>query len=100
MSPYTRSALKLLELLKPAPQPGAGPIDWSHRRSQAKPRDKVLASETHLWIRSLPWPAQPKYLCRDHPHLANRLAQCWDDALRVEHFMDDVLIDRRGHRKG
>jgi hypothetical protein len=81
-------------------QRGPVVVDWSQRRAPPKPRDKVLRSETHLWIRSIPWPVQPKHLCRAHPHLANRLAQCWGSHAQVMKFMDDVLVDRRGHRKG
>ena len=81
-------------------QAGHIELDWVRRRAPPKPRDKVLHSDTHLWIRSIPWPMQPKHLCRNHPHLANRLARCWGHPRLVLEFMDDVLIDRRGHRQG
>jgi hypothetical protein len=62
--------------------------------------DRVMLSATHVWLRRLPPRIHPKHLCRYHPHLANRLATCWGDRGRVERFVDDVLIDRRGGRKG
>lgn len=90
--------------LAETPASGAAPvpteIDWSRRRAPATPRDIVLLSETHLWIRSVPSSIHPKHLGRYHPHLANRLAQCWGDATLVERFMEEVLVDRRGQRKG
>lgn len=62
--------------------------------------DRVMLSPTHLWLRRVPPRIHPKHLCRYHPHLANRLAQCWGDRNQVGHFMDDLLTDRRGGRKG
>jgi hypothetical protein len=62
--------------------------------------DRVMLSVTHVWLRRLPPRFHPKQLCRYHPHLANRLAACWGDRDRVEQFVDDLLIDRRGGRKG
>lgn len=76
------------------------PADPTQLRAPPKARDKVLESETHVWIHSIPSSLHPKQLCRSHPHLANRLAACWGDATRVAAFMDDVLIDKRGNRKG
>lgn len=75
-------------------------IDWNQWRAPVRPCDKVLLSETHLWIRSVPSRTLPKHLCHNHPHLANRLARCWGDVALFHQFMDDVLIDRRGNRKG
>jgi hypothetical protein len=62
--------------------------------------DRVMLSATHIWLRRLPPRLHPKHLCRYHPHLANRLATCWGDRSRVKQFMDDLLTDRRGGRKG
>lgn len=62
--------------------------------------DRVMLSDTHHWLRRVPPRIHPRHLCRYHPHLANRLAQCWGDRNRVEQFVDDLLVDRRGGRKG
>lgn len=69
-------------------------------RSPLTDGDRVLLSHTHLWLRRVPPRIHPKHLCRYHPHLANRLAQYWGDGSRVEQLVDDLLIDRRGDRKG
>jgi len=81
-------------------KPGPARDDWSRRRAPRRPNDVVLQSDTHVWLRSIPTPSHPKQLCLHHPHLANRLAKAWGDAGLVQKFMDDVLIDKRGHRKG
>ena len=74
----------------------------SQGRMRAPPinGDRVMLSDTHHWLRRVPPRIHPKHLCRYHPHLANRLAQCWGDRNRVEQFVDDLLVDRRGGRKG
>ena len=69
-------------------------------RVPPKSVDRVLLSHTHLWLRRVPSRIHPKQLCRHHPHLANRLAQCWGDKDRVERFIDELLIDSRGGREG
>ena len=71
---------------------------WS--RAPARDRDRVLLSATHLWLRQIPSSLLPKHMCRHHPHLANRFADCWGDKERLQALIDDLLIDRRGDRKG
>ena len=51
-------------------------------------------------VTSFPGPQGPWVMCRYHPRLANRLVHCWGDRERLERFMDDLLTDRRGGRKG
>ena len=95
--------IALLELL-PARErrvnAAAALADPTLLRAPPDARNTILASETHRWIHSIPSSLHPKQLCRNHPHLANRLALCWGDALRVQAFIDDVLIDKRGNRQG
>jgi len=96
------SSRELLQVLavrrRRVPAPPVG--DPTLLRAPPRSRDKVVESETHLWIHSIPSSLHPKQLCRAHPHLVNRLAACWGDAAGVAAFMDDVLIDKRGNRKG
>ena len=70
------------------------------KRAPARDKDRVLLSETHIWLRQIPSSLLPKHMCRHHPHLANRFADCWGDKERVQALIDDLLIDRRGDRKG
>ena len=70
------------------------------RRAPARDRDRVLLSQAHLWLREIPSSLLPKHMCRHHPHLANRFADCWGDKERLQVLIDDLLIDKRGDRKG
>jgi hypothetical protein len=79
---------------------GSSAESWAGLRAPTQDRDRVLLSDTHLWLRRVPPRLHPKQLCRHHPRLANRLAGYWDDRAQVLQFIDDLLIDRRGGRKG
>jgi len=70
------------------------------KRAPARDKDRVLLSETHVWLRQIPSSLLPKHMCRHHAHVANRFAGCWGDKERVQGLIDDLLIDRRGARKG
>jgi hypothetical protein len=80
--------------------PPCDPETLTWTRTPARDRDRVLLSQTHLWLRQIPSSLLPKHLCRLHPHIANRFAECWGDRERFEACIDDLLIDRRGGRKG
>ena len=78
----------------------SGVQGWMYRRSPRVEHDRVLTSATHVWLRQIPSGIHPKQLCHRHPHIANRLAQCWGDPTRIEELVDELLIDRRGQRQG
>ncbi len=42
----------------------------------------------------------PIQLCRHHPRLANQLAQTWHDAVVADAFLRELMVDRRGDRRG
>jgi hypothetical protein len=90
----------VLRLLRVAGKNAASPDKVRRLRAPPADADRVLLSATHLWLRRMPPRIHPRHLCRYHPHLANRLARCWGDRERVQHFIDDLLIDRRGGRQG
>ncbi|MCW5667355.1 MAG: hypothetical protein KIT35_26255 [Piscinibacter sp.] len=85
--------------LQPPTGPDGAP-DWSRVRKPVTDRDRVILSTTHLWLRNVPTPLHPKRLCRYYPHVANRLAEAWDDVERTDRLFDELLNDRRGKRRG
>jgi len=84
----------------PPPADSGEPVDWNQYRAPPQDGDRVLLSETHVWLRRIPTPLHPKHLCRYFPHVANRLAQAWDHPDVVDRIFDDLMVDRRGRRKG
>ena len=39
-------------------------------------------------------------LLERYPHVANRLALCWADKALANRLFEDLLVDKRGGRKG
>jgi len=86
----------------PAP-PQATPAtqaDWSRTRRQQRREDQVLSGSTYAWLKTLPYAVRPVELCSRYPRVGNRLALCWGDPAQTERLFDDLLVDRRGNRKG
>jgi hypothetical protein len=78
----------------------ADPAELARLRSPLRDQDRVLQSQTHVWLRKIPSAIHPKHLCRYYPRIANRLAQSWGDKAKVELIFEDLMHDRRGQRKG
>ena len=55
---------------------------------------------TFKWMASLPREIRPLALLQQFPRIANMLAQSWHDPASFREYMFDLLIDRRGSRKG
>jgi hypothetical protein len=89
-------------LVAPQEEAGTGmtPIDWSALRAPLTDADKVLVSETHLWLRTVPRAFHPRQLCIQYPRAANRLARAWHDPDVVDRLLNDLLSDQRGDRSG
>ena len=69
-------------------------------RSSGRPQDRELSALAVAWTSKLPPGLSPKYLLECYPRVANRLALCWSDAALARRVLDDLLIDKRGGRKG
>jgi hypothetical protein len=71
---------------------------WKIRR-KARPADALLPT-THRWMNALPLNAQPWALASAFPRIANMLARLWPNAAAFADYTDELLVDRRGGRKG
>jgi hypothetical protein len=74
--------------------------DWSALRAPLTDADRVLLSETHLWLRKVPRAFHPRQFCLQFPRAANRLARAWDDPVQVDRLLAELLSDQRGDRTG
>lgn len=81
-----------------SPPPIEPAIDWTKVR-RARPLDKLLPA-TQRWAASLEDTCAPSQLLQMYPRIANRLAFAWQSPQAVQEVLDDVLIDRRGGRRG
>ena len=74
--------------------------DWAQWRAPLADDDQVLQSHAHYWLRRIPSGLHPKQLCRYYPRIANRIATRWDDARAVGRLLTELMVDRRGGRRG
>jgi hypothetical protein len=73
---------------------------WLAVRRLPRESDNALNGTSRQWLRSLPARRRPLRLCTDYPRVANRIAWCWPDAELAAQVLDDLLVDRRGGRRG
>jgi hypothetical protein len=59
-----------------------------------------IKDETVRWLAALPEHVRPVELCRKYPRIANKIAMLWRRVARCEEFLDELVVDRRGGRKG
>jgi hypothetical protein len=74
--------------------------DWSRVRAPQRREDQVLLGLTYAWLKTLPHGVRPLELCSRYPRVGHRLAHCWIDPVQTERLFDELLVDRRGKRKG
>lgn len=73
---------------------------WLRQRRAPRACDQALNGTARRWLRQLPPRRRPLRLCMEHPRVANRIAWCWSDPLLADQVLDDLLVDRRGGRRG
>ena len=74
------------------------PVDFTRRR-KASPVARLLPS-TQKWLDALPRRVRPHSLCESYPRIANLIAAMWGDAKGLKAYFEELLIDRRGNRRG
>ena len=79
-----------------APDPEAA--RWGHLR-KAVPIERLLP-ETVRWAARLPEPVRPYALMQQYPRVADRLAAAAASPASLTECLADLLIDRRGGRRG
>jgi hypothetical protein len=93
--------LSLLSPLTPArPQTPTGEADWSKVRSPQRAHDQALTELAAQWAAGLPPLVRPVNLLHQYARVANRIALCWTDPVLMAALFDDLLMDKRGGRKG
>jgi hypothetical protein len=75
-------------------------VDDKSASANAQRAPEALATETLQWLASLPEDIRPEELPVRFPRIANALARRWGDRDTCRTYLDDVLIDKRGTRRG
>ena len=81
-----------------SPQIRAGVNEYQHLR-KATPVNMLLP-RTARWIEGLPPRVRPIVLMRQFARIANLIAATWGNVEHFENYMESLLTDRRGNRKG
>jgi hypothetical protein len=81
------------------PKPAGEAQGTYGRLRKAAPANRVLP-RTLKWAEELPAAVKPVALVRQFPRIANLIAAAWDDLVQFEIYMDSLLTDKRGGRKG
>lgn len=61
---------------------------------------ETLELATITWIKSLEETKRPVTLAEKFPRIANRLAAIWADQATTVTYLDELMFDDRGGRKG
>ncbi len=72
---------------------------WEEQRKEPS-TSEALSDEANAWMSELPESVRPRQLALRYARLANRLCKVWLEPARCERLLDDLMIDRRGGRKG
>ena len=73
---------------------------WPWMRARTQQDDNVLLNTTVTWLARLPKDVRPMVLTRRYPRIANNIANIWRRVARCEEYLDTLVVDRRGNRKG
>jgi hypothetical protein len=75
-------------------------VNVTATRAPPSERDATLSTIARSWAEQFHAPLRPDRLCQVYPRVANRLALCWPDSILTERLFDELLIDKRGGRRG
>jgi len=87
--------------LVPGARPTAGASagrDWASVR-KSSPANFMLPASLK-WFAALPFDTRPMALVTQYPRIANLLALQWTKPSACRAYFDDLLVDRRGGRRG
>ena len=73
---------------------------WEGIRRPTRVEDRLLLSDTLAWLNALPLGARPRSLPQRFPRIANELCRLWVQPEALGHYLDELLVDRRGGRQG
>ena len=92
-------ARKALEDTGPAAHAAPMKVENSEEK-RSETASETLTDETTVWMSEMPESVQPRQLALRYARLANRLCKVWTEPLKCERLLDDLMMDRRGGRKG
>lgn len=80
--------------------PAATEKDWSAARHPKEQEQVKVNNEVMAWLSQLPPEVRPRALAIQYPRIFNKIAELWGRPLLCEKYLDELLMDERGTRKG
>jgi hypothetical protein len=92
-----QEAKAVLDRDKVAPAPEK---NWNIVRDSSTVKSADLTVQTWKWVESLPMEVQPGSLIQRFPRIANKIAELWPRPVQCEKYLNALILDNRGSRKG
>jgi hypothetical protein len=80
--------------------PTAPEKNWSAQRHSNNEEQVKVTKEVMAWLSQLPPEVRPRALATHYPRIFNKIAELWARPLLCEKYLDELLMDERGTRKG
>jgi hypothetical protein len=74
--------------------------DWSAARQSKEAEQVKINKSVMAWLSQLPPEVRPRALAAQYPRIFNKIAELWSKPLACEKYLDELLMDERGTRKG
>jgi len=71
-----------------------------HKHLRKAAPANIALRRTLMWVASLPPTVRPTALVRRFAGIANLIAATWGDEKAFDTYMESLLTDKRGNRKG
>ena len=82
------------------PAPSRTVKNWTYARDASEARNTELTEQAWQWLDALPKEIQPGGLVQCFPRITNKLAELWRRPVNCEKYLDALILDHRGSRKG
>lgn len=79
-------------------EPSSDPA--ASQRAPTPDWDIGLIPHAQRWFERLPEDVRPTQLCLAFPRIGNRISLLWPSASLVDGYFEDLLVDKRGGRRG
>lgn len=73
---------------------------WHPRREGQEEASRPNVKELLPWVKQLPPEVRPKELIIQYARIANKIAELWKHPHACEKYLNGLMIDERGTRKG
>jgi hypothetical protein len=74
--------------------------NWAAVREANVAKHTEITERAWTWLEALPRDVQPGSIVQRFPRILNKLAELWPRPVQCEKYLDALILDHRGSRKG